>query len=144
MDLATGIVQQIRNHAWLNAFNFLILLALCAKHDVKVLLTKLHALAVVFYVVKYKPEATLHSKIMIAALVVNITVEVVGKCHVTNVINLSSLNPSIRTNPFVLFIESTFRPLAVSCQSRSCRLITFSTLSSVFSPPSENLSLSRI
>ena len=49
MDLATGIVQQIRNHAWLNAFNFLILLALCAKHDVKVLLTKLHALAVVFY-----------------------------------------------------------------------------------------------
>jgi hypothetical protein len=48
-----------------------------------------------------------------AALVVKITVEF-GKCHVSNVINLSSLNPSILTDPFVLFIESTFRPLAVS------------------------------
>jgi len=40
-----------------------------ANHDVQVLLTKDHVLATIFYILKYicKPEATLHSKLTIAA-----------------------------------------------------------------------------
>jgi Helitron helicase-like domain at N-terminus len=69
IDLETGVVIQKRDHPWLNGYNIWIILCLRGNHDCKILLTKTHALAVVYYVLKYisKPEASLYSKIMIAA-----------------------------------------------------------------------------
>jgi hypothetical protein len=69
IDLETGVVVQKRDHPWLNRYNPWIILSLHANHDCKILLTKTHALAVVYYILKYisKLEASLYLKIMIAA-----------------------------------------------------------------------------
>jgi hypothetical protein len=71
IDAATGVIHIQRDHAWLNGFNPWISLSLRSNHDVQFLLTKDHAMAIMYYVVKYisKNEQSLHSKLAIAAAV---------------------------------------------------------------------------
>src|SRR5579859_3873414 len=67
----TGIVEIERNDAWLNGYNPMLAIMTRANHDVQILTTKNHCLAVMYYVNKYisKPEASTHSKLTIAAAV---------------------------------------------------------------------------
>jgi hypothetical protein len=60
-----------RNHRWLNNHNKWIAVMTRANHDCQFLFTKNHALASIYYVMKYisKPETALHSKLTIAAAI---------------------------------------------------------------------------
>ena len=71
MDPTNGVINIKRDDAWLNAFNPWLSLVLRSNHDVQFLLTKNHALAIMYYVVKYisKSEQKLHSKLAIAAAI---------------------------------------------------------------------------
>lgn len=68
-DVETGVIHLQRDHCWLNGFNPWISLAMRANHDVQFLLTKDHAIATMYYIIKYisKDEQSLHSKLTIAA-----------------------------------------------------------------------------
>jgi hypothetical protein len=72
-DPATGVIQLRRDHEWLNGFNEWILMVTRSNHDCQFLLSKHwhHVLAAVHYVIKYisKPEASLHSRLTIAAAI---------------------------------------------------------------------------
>ena len=69
IHLDTGVIQIQRDDQWLNSYNPLLSMLMRANHDIQVFLTKDHILASIYYVIKYisKPEATLHSKLTIAA-----------------------------------------------------------------------------
>ena len=71
IDSDTGIIRLQRDHHWLNGYNPLLAVIMRANHDVQVLLTRDHLLASMYYIIKYisKPEATLHSKLTLAAAV---------------------------------------------------------------------------
>lgn len=71
MDPLTGVIRLRRDDPWLNGYNPWLSLTLLSNHDVQFLLTKDHALSIVYYIIKYisKNEQTLHSKLSIAASV---------------------------------------------------------------------------
>ena len=68
-DDATGIIHIKRDHPYLNNYNKWFSIMTRGNHDVQFLFTKNHALAIVYYIMKYisKPEAALHSKLTICA-----------------------------------------------------------------------------
>jgi len=68
MNPDSGIILLERDHCWLNSYNLWLSLMIRANHDIQILLTKDHVLAVIFYILKYvcKAEETLHSKLTIA------------------------------------------------------------------------------
>ena len=70
-DLETGILFIQRDDQWLNGFNKWISIMTHGNHDCQFLLTKNHALSIIYYVIKYisKPEAAFHTKLTIAAAV---------------------------------------------------------------------------
>ena len=71
IDGDTGIVSLVRDHRWLNGYNKWLAIMMRANHDCQFILTKAHALASIYYIIKYisKQEASLHSMLTIAAAV---------------------------------------------------------------------------
>ena len=71
IDSDMGIIRLQRDHQWLNGYHPLLSVIMRANHDIQVLLTRDHLLASIYYIIKYisKPEATLHSKLTLAAAV---------------------------------------------------------------------------
>jgi ABC-type dipeptide/oligopeptide/nickel transport system ATPase component len=71
MDPETGVISIQRDHEWLNGYNKWFSLMTHANHDCQFLFTKDHAIAIIYYILKYitKPEATLHTKLTVAAAV---------------------------------------------------------------------------
>ena len=71
IDPITNVIRVQRDDPWLNPYNPSLSLALCANHDIQFLLTKDHALAIMYYILKYisKSEQTLYSKLTVAAAV---------------------------------------------------------------------------
>ena len=70
-DLATQVIRIQRDHPWLNGYNRWFSLTLRANHDIQFLHTRDHALAIIYYILKYisKSEQSLYSKLAIAASV---------------------------------------------------------------------------
>src|SRR5579859_1872006 len=70
-DEATGVILQQRGHQWLNNYNPWFSLAMRTNHDCQYLFTQIHALAIIYYTMKYisKAEENTHSKLTIAAAV---------------------------------------------------------------------------
>jgi hypothetical protein len=64
LDEATGVILQQRDHPWFS-------LAMRTNHDCQYLFTQIHALAIIYYTMKYvsKAEENTHSKLTIAAAV---------------------------------------------------------------------------
>lgn len=71
LDEATGVILQQRDHQWLNNYNPWFSLAMRTNHDCQYLFTQIHALAIIYYTMKYisKAEENTHSKLTIAAAV---------------------------------------------------------------------------
>jgi hypothetical protein len=71
-DEATGVILQRRDHEWLNNYNPWFSLVMRTNHDCQYLFTQIHALAIIYYTMKYisKAEDNTHSKLTIAAAVV--------------------------------------------------------------------------
>jgi hypothetical protein len=71
LDEATGVILQQRDHQWLNNYNPWFSLAMRTNHDCHYLFTQIHALAIIYYTMKYisKAEENAHSKLTIAAAV---------------------------------------------------------------------------
>src|SRR5947199_6704045 len=65
----TDIIYIKRDHCYLNNYNKWFSIMTRDNHDVQFLFTKNHALAIVYYIMKYisKPEAALHSKLIVCA-----------------------------------------------------------------------------
>jgi PIF1-like helicase/Helitron helicase-like domain at N-terminus len=76
-DEQTGVIHIERDYSFLNGYNPWLSLVTRANHDCQFLFTKNHALAIIHYVMKYisKPEASLHSKLTIAAAVRRIIID---------------------------------------------------------------------
>jgi len=70
-DEGTGVILQQRDHQWLNNYNPWFSLAMRMNHDCQYLFTQIHALAIIYYTMKYisKAEENAHSKLTIAAAV---------------------------------------------------------------------------
>src|SRR5216117_811532 len=70
-DEATGIIYIKRDHPYLNNYNKWFSIMTRGNHDIQFLFTNNHAMAIVYYIMKYisKPEAALHSKLTIAAAI---------------------------------------------------------------------------
>jgi hypothetical protein len=70
-DVDTGVVEIKRDDEWLNGYNKWFSLMTHANHDCQFLLTKDHAISIIYYIMKYisKPEAALHTKLTVAAAV---------------------------------------------------------------------------
>ena len=70
-DADTGVIEIKRDDEWLNGYNEWLSLMTHANHDCQFLLTKDHAISIIYYIMKYisKPEAALHTKLTIAAAV---------------------------------------------------------------------------
>jgi PIF1-like helicase len=70
-DEATGVILQQRDHEWLNNYNPWFSLVMRTNHDCQYLFTQIHALAIIYYTMKYisKAEDNTHSKLTIAAAV---------------------------------------------------------------------------
>ena len=68
-DEATGVVYVRRTHPYVNNYNKWFTIITRGNHDIQFLFTKKHALAIIHYIMKYisKPEASLHSKLTVAA-----------------------------------------------------------------------------
>ena len=68
-DDATSIIHIKRDHPYLNNYNKWFSIMTRGNHDIQFLFTKNHAMAIVYYIMKYisKPEAALHSKLTVAA-----------------------------------------------------------------------------
>lgn len=68
-DSETGVVEIERDDKWLNGYNKWLALMTHANHDCQFLLTKDHAISIMYYIMKYisKPEAASHTKLTIAA-----------------------------------------------------------------------------
>ena len=71
MDDETGMVYLRRDHKWLNGYNKWLSIMICVNLDCQFILTKAHVLASIHYIIKYisKQEASLHSKLILAAAV---------------------------------------------------------------------------
>ena len=67
----TGVIEIQRDDEWLNGYNKWLSLMTHSNHDCQFLLTKDHAISIMYYIMKYisKPEATSHTKLTIAAAV---------------------------------------------------------------------------
>src|SRR5438045_9720917 len=67
----TGVIYIKRDHSYLNNYNKWFSIMTRGNHDIQFLFTKNHAMAIVYYIMKYiaKPEATLHSKLTITAAI---------------------------------------------------------------------------
>ena len=70
-DEATGVIYIKRDHCYLNNYNKWFSIMTRGNHDIQFLFTKNHAMAIIYYIMKYisKPEAALHSKLTVAAAV---------------------------------------------------------------------------
>ena len=70
-DETTGVILQRRDHQWINNYNPWFSLVMHTNHDCQYLFTQIHALAVIYYTMKYisKAEENTHSKLTIAAAV---------------------------------------------------------------------------
>jgi len=70
-DEATGVIYIKQDHPYLNNYNKWFSIMTRGNHDIQFLFTKNHAMAIVYYIMKYisKPEAALHSKLTVAAAV---------------------------------------------------------------------------
>ena len=70
-DETTRVIRQQRDHEWVNNYNPWFSLIMRANHDCQYLFTQIHALAVIYYTMKYisKAEENTHSKLTIAAAV---------------------------------------------------------------------------
>jgi hypothetical protein len=70
-DSETGVIEIQRDDEWLNGYNKWLSLMTHANHDCQFLLTKDHAISIMYYIMKYisKPEAASHTKLTIAAAV---------------------------------------------------------------------------
>ena len=70
-DEQTGIVYVKRTHSYVNNYNKWFSIMTRGNHDIQFLFTKKHTLAIINYIMKYitKPEASLHSKLTVAAAV---------------------------------------------------------------------------
>ena len=70
-DEETGVILQKRDHEWLNNYNPWFSIIMRANHDCQYLLTQTHALAIIYYIMKYisKAEMNTYSKLTIAAAV---------------------------------------------------------------------------
>ena len=70
-DVQNQVFYIKRNNRWLNNYNQWIAVMTRANHDCQFLFTKNHALASIYYVMKYisKPETALHSKLTVAAAI---------------------------------------------------------------------------
>jgi PIF1-like helicase len=70
-DEATGVILQQRDHQWVNNYNPWFSLTMRTNHDCQYLFTQIHALAIIYYTMKYisKAEDNTHSKLTIAAAV---------------------------------------------------------------------------
>jgi hypothetical protein len=70
-DDTTGVILQKRDHQWVNNYNPWFSIAMRTNHDCQYLFTQTHALAIIYYTMKYisKAEANTHSKLTIAAAV---------------------------------------------------------------------------
>lgn len=71
MDPETGVIEIERDDRWVNAYNLWLSLMTHGNHDCQFLLTKDHALAIIYYIMKYisKLEAGFHTKLTVAAAV---------------------------------------------------------------------------
>ena len=71
MNVETGVIEIQRDNVWLNGYNKWFSLMTHANHDCQFLFTKDHAISIIYYIMKYisKPEASLHTKLTIAAAV---------------------------------------------------------------------------
>jgi hypothetical protein len=69
----TRVIKIKYNNKWLNGYNEWLSLITQANYDCQFLLTKDHAISIIYYIMKYisKPEAALHIKLTIAAAVCN-------------------------------------------------------------------------
>ena len=67
----TGVIEIQRDDRWLNGYNKWFAIMTHANHDCQFLLTKDHAISIIYYIFKYisKPEAVLHTKLAISAAV---------------------------------------------------------------------------
>src|SRR2546423_5534697 len=67
----TGVIEIERDDEWLNGYNKWLSLMTHANHDCQFLLTKDHAISIIYYIIKYisKPEAASHTKLTISAAV---------------------------------------------------------------------------
>jgi ATP-dependent DNA helicase PIF1 len=67
----TGVIEIERDDEWLNGYNKWLSLMTRANHDCQFLLTKDHAIAIIYYIMKYisKPEAASHTKLTVSAAV---------------------------------------------------------------------------
>jgi len=52
-DEATGVILQQRDHQWLNNYNRWFSLIMRTNHDCQYLFTQIHALAIIYYTMKY-------------------------------------------------------------------------------------------
>ena len=70
-DDDTGVILQKRDNEWVNNYNPWFSIIMRANHDCQYLFTRTHALAIVYYVMKYisKAETSTYSKLTIAAAV---------------------------------------------------------------------------
>ena len=70
-DEETGVILQKRDHEWLNNYNPWFSIIMRANHDCQYLFTQTHALAIIYYIMKYisKTEMNTYSKLTIAAAV---------------------------------------------------------------------------
>jgi len=70
-DVETGIIQMQRDDAWLNNYNQWFSIMTHGNHDCQFLLTKDHAISIIYYILKYisKTETAFHTKLAIAAAV---------------------------------------------------------------------------
>jgi hypothetical protein len=62
-DEATGVLLQQRDHEWVNNYNPWFSLTMHTNHDCQYLFTQIHALAIIYYTMKYisKAEDNTHS-----------------------------------------------------------------------------------
>ena len=70
-DDETGVILQKRDNEWLNNYNAWFSVIMRANHDCQYLFTRTHALAIIYYIMKYisKAETSTYSKLTIAAAV---------------------------------------------------------------------------
>src|SRR5579859_7795450 len=70
-DETTGVILQQRDHQWVNDYNLWFSLVMHTNQDCQYLFMQIHALAIIYYTMKYilKAEENTHSKLTIVAAV---------------------------------------------------------------------------
>jgi hypothetical protein len=74
MNPETEVIEIQRDNEWLNGYNKWLSVMTHANHDCQFLFTKNHAISIIYYIMKYitKPEAAVHTKLTIAAAVLDV------------------------------------------------------------------------